>query len=821
MGLCDDTNDWNKRAKNNKRTLEENGCSHPISQKKARESICLVDRLSNEEGDIHVSFAPPLLSEALYSKDVWRDGNCDPTVGFILTCSGEMSDEELTGRIKDKLLGKGQTPVGQSPSQLSDDPVRMRRAVYEFLCSSSDSLDQVIDAVDTFNRSSFDYELPGEADLRWWNVDPIRAEYYRRLTFFRRLIRPLCIKVLQEDGTFVASKSNLSLLHILLDLPHLQEFAIDSILLQACCFPDEDHISGMESKFLRSLLEKVDTMVKSNMIQDMAAYQLVAAFVCCVRPGLENKLPSVPAGLDFDRSVTNKLKARLWREYMDRVSGKAALKQTTIHNQAVDSKSCDPSMLEERRTFQKRRHDMMEEHKKRNKEVKTQNDGAPRQSARKTVPMGREADGSIVYTGQDMSLPQFMDEFTVMDKVNQSFPRYCNPEKSRPRMQQVQLSDEKTRELKKLIFDADGSLSNKIKHDIDTSSKHGYINFTNLLCNEQRKDQRWQVPIRKHGAGSVITTRAVVENLLTGIFDPRSEALYDLGILIGGTEDQSLHHDVARQCVSWIPEKVHSVDGVGMNPVGGWEIDRLGYNEAMSSPNAPSSVLICMGDAEEVLLGVQKDQVIRSKNASNMCRILGGKKGQTFEIVRENEFLVVLRAKTGVMFTGDFPHAGVRNVKVGSKQDDLLKLLNEGIAGVLDQFSEQDRLGQTRAIVEVLCNFPNLDQLCRLHASTEITTGNLCIPANTIGFCDCLANPPDARCLEDDTPPPPEEEKASHVLVTAPDDDDSDESSDEEPEWVDDDASEAEWVGNEDDSVPTLCSSTAGGHTKNFAQFNS
>merc|ERR1712063_24281 len=97
-------------------------------------------------------------------------------------------------------------------------------------------------------------------------------------------------------------------------------------------------------------------------------------------------------------------------------------------------------------------------------------------------------------------------------------------------------------------------------------------------------------------------------------------------------------------------------------PVMGWEIDRLEYNAAMSSRNAPASILLGMNDKVEALLGVQKDQVVRcDEGDSKKCQIIGGK-GEVYEIVRENKSLVVIKADNAVMFTGDFPHAGVRNV---------------------------------------------------------------------------------------------------------------------------------------------------------------
>lgn len=111
-----------------------------------------------------------------------------------------------------------------------------------------------------------------------------------------------------------------------------------------------------------------------------------------------------------------------------------------------------------------------------------------------------------------------------------------------------------------------------------------------------------------------IKSRRTVESILTreGILNPRLEVIHDLGLLIGGTEDQSLHHDIARQTTMWVAARP-SVDSIldSYNPVTGWEIDRLEYNEAMSSSCAPCSVLLSLGDSDLVRIGVQRGDIIR------------------------------------------------------------------------------------------------------------------------------------------------------------------------------------------------------------------
>ena len=109
--------------------------------------------------------------------------------------------------------------------------------------------------------------------------------------------------------------------------------------------------------------------------------------------------------------------------------------------------------------------------------------------------------GPLTKGPKDMSFDAFLQETRFMQKVTPTMPRPFYPGKSRPLLQGLPLTKEQIEGLKDLFFDSDGSLSSSIARDIDTSGKHGYINFQNHLCLRQRNDLRWQVPIRKHGCG--------------------------------------------------------------------------------------------------------------------------------------------------------------------------------------------------------------------------------------------------------------------------------------------------------------------------------
>jgi hypothetical protein len=750
-------------------------------QKKTKKSICLMTRLEQEcSVGVRIRFVPPLLAN-LDDTFVWKNNEMDHRCGFVVCSShGDLTDSELADHIKQKLLGGAARDF---------DVDALRRAVYDFICMRTDSLNQVIDSVALFHKNKGRTNiLFGEGDLPWWNANRDRPGHCRGLAFFRRLAQPLCLKFV-EGKRLLARGSEVSILDVLIDIPEIREFVVDAIVLLVCCRPDDNNVSEKEKIFFEKLIRALSRIVDWGQNSCVQSYHDVARFVCRIRPELADRLPGLPATQLFVPIGAERLKSlyrhkiTIWKEYMSGIGkrDKVISRLPSIE----DSKSGDRRTIENRCKLMEQRHHLIESHRLKSL-VAVTGDSSVRMPVTSILPRKSDDDRSLLYTDRDMHLSDFIANVHFMNKVNASLPRLCIPGKSRPRLQKVLLATDTIHEIRRLFFDDDGSLRDDIMNDIDLSPKHGFINFENQVCFEERRDQRWQVPIRKHGIGFLIPTRKAVERILSGVFNPETEVLDDLGILIGGTEDQALHHDVARQCVYWLPEKCRYSGEVDTVPVGGWELERLDYNEAMSSPNAPASLVVGMGDATEVLLGVQNDQTIRV--AEKVCCIKGGVDNEYFEIVRENKFLVVVRAQSAVMFTGDFPHAGVRNVKAGSSQEQLLSSLNNRIAKVLEQYPDDDPVAQTKAVVAVLCRFPNLDQLCRLHCSSEMTNAKLSIPANTVGFSDCLANTPDTRCLESDEHvvhnPRSVSQRGSPRLVICGDEDTADESGADE-EWED------------------------------------
>jgi hypothetical protein len=257
--------------------------------------------------------------------------------------------------------------------------------------------------------------------------------------------------------------------------------------------------------------------------------------------------------------------------------------------------------------------------------------------------------------------------------------------------------------------------------------------------------------------GAPIPTREKINEIFVelGVIDPEHESLHEIGILIGGTEDQSLHHDCARRFVKWHPEamtgkesqkELANMEGV----LDGFEIDVLRYNTVMSSPYAPSSLLVGLGPSGDMLVGVQKDRILRETLGSKWC-VIEGADDVKYEIVRETGTLAVLRVSGGVIFTGDFPHCGVRNFHRGTPDEELVKDLNQKIRTITNEYSSRQRVSRSKTVVEMLGQFPGLNRLCRLHCSTQTHDCSISIPFNMIGYAECFANQRDDRCLDTDS----------------------------------------------------------------------
>lgn len=104
-----------------------------------------------------------------------------------------------------------------------------------------------------------------------------------------------------------------------------------------------------------------------------------------------------------------------------------------------------------------------------------------------------------------------------------------------------------------------------------------------------------------------------------------------------------------------------------------------------------------------------------------------------------------------MLFTGDFPHCGVRNIENDSPESELMERFNNKINTVLKDIPARERVIRSQKIIQMMCKFPRLDALCRIHSSTQMVDGTFRQPRNAVGFSYCQINERDARCKENDS----------------------------------------------------------------------
>lgn len=163
--------------------------------------------------------------------------------------------------------------------------------------------------------------------------------------------------------------------------------------------------------------------------------------------------------------------------------------------------------------------------------------------------------GTLLLTSKDVSCDEFYRHRDIMELVNKTIRRPYKSGYSIPKLQRANISDKAMGQLNAIFFNKDGSLNKQILNDTDFTARNGYINFGNNLCGEKRTDKRWQVPLQRHSPNTrSVGTRVRIEELMSDekFLNSAVETIHDLGVLIGGTQDQSLHHDIPRQSITWL-----------------------------------------------------------------------------------------------------------------------------------------------------------------------------------------------------------------------------------------------------------------------------
>jgi hypothetical protein len=142
-----------------------------------------------------------------------------------------------------------------------------------------------------------------------------------------------------------------------------------------------------------------------------------------------------------------------------------------------------------------------------------------------------------------------------------------------------------------------------------------------------------------------------------GIIDSEHEYIEDVSLLIGGTDNQSVHGDIPRTYCYWKDdsEKVRQVH----------EVNREKYNDAVSDKHGMSSIIIDLSSDQSGFFFAIPKQTIWNETkltcmtpfSNNKLRFVGEEKGP------DDTDLVIIKIYTGCQFSADFMHAGANNVQ--------------------------------------------------------------------------------------------------------------------------------------------------------------
>ncbi len=212
----------------------------------------------------------------------------------------------------------------------------------------------------------------------------------------------------------------------------------------------------------------------------------------------------------------------------------------------------------------------------------------------------------------------------------------------------------------------------------------------------------------------------------SGCIDLTKEIVHDIGLLIGGSEPQPFHFDVA------------SVK----------DVNDKNYYQVMSLPNAPAvSLLACNGLTR---IGVEKKCLAQVTEKDAVVRkgrfVEKGRKGEggevevagEIEMVRymeggksKVETMYIIQSRKGFQFRGDFNHAGMPPLTIDGEGRKAWNRVNEIVMPLVVHQTKLPSL--LEEVFEKLCEVPSLDQITRLHCMVIPRNTEFTIPSKYVG----------------------------------------------------------------------------------------
>jgi hypothetical protein len=203
------------------------------------------------------------------------------------------------------------------------------------------------------------------------------------------------------------------------------------------------------------------------------------------------------------------------------------------------------------------------------------------------------------------------------------------------------------------------------------------------------------------------------------IVNLKRDSVFEILLLVGGTKQQEPHFDNPK---IYACSRLPGTDGFNQFKKTSYkdlyEVNRQWYNEDVMRENGPASMIFDVTKRECGLkLGVLTQYLTIDGDKASVKH---GKLGETFSLVsHEDKYSTIHIPGSGVAFTGDFPHFGVRNV------DDSDKGLNTIMNNLFTKLKKikgdrQDPMTKTKYF-NTFQKTNQLDELCRLFVKVKPT----------------------------------------------------------------------------------------------------
>jgi len=189
--------------------------------------------------------------------------------------------------------------------------------------------------------------------------------------------------------------------------------------------------------------------------------------------------------------------------------------------------------------------------------------------------------------------------------------------------------------------------------------------------------------------------------------DNTKEFVVAIGLIVGGTETQPIHYDVAET-----PQ------------------NKKDYKKVMGMHNPPAGLLVGFG--HPVRLGVPKEKtrhIVLTEQGEMKCSVDGAIAEDKFLVVSqeicnyrkvdsttETTNVTVLEAKCGFRFKGDFKHAGASMVLTPGEQEyDIWSKVQKALRPLIFDATKLKDAWHLNNTFTKLCNVQWLNKITRLH----------------------------------------------------------------------------------------------------------